>query len=779
MTISSLTKPVAADDATAIVGTISTDDLLFGTSGDDVITGGVSAIGYTADGIDVMQGGAGDDRYIVNDSSGLITDTIIEYANEGIDTVFTSVNYTLPSEVENIVATVGSVTLTGNTLANTLNGSGTGSTLKGMEGNDTYIVGTGDIVQEGRQVGTTAVYTDTGGIDTIQSAATVTLAADSATVKGSAFIENITLTGSTAASATGNAKDNHLTGNSAANTITGGAGNDTLDGGGNTVSAAAAAALVTLKGVITGLPSTLIAGNPATITAATTTAVAALAITATTKIAIDAAATVGATSASVTATVPATVPATVSDNLNGGLGNDTFIQRVSTDTFTEGLNAGTDTIVSMLTTGLVTASANIENITLTGTAGTTSVTAGVTSTSFNATGNALANIIKGNSGDNTLHGGSGTIADTLYGLQGNDFLNGGAGADVMVGGWGNDTYTVDNVGDVVSEIGGDGTTDHVNSFVSYSLNTTAAAGVEELTLNAGAATALNATGNFLNNLLTGNSNANVLDGKTGTDNMTGGSGNDTYIVDNTGDIVTEGAVADTDNVISTAANYALADNVEKITLSGTANINATVDSTNTANITMIGNSGINSITGGTGNDTITGGAGEDVLNGGAGNDIITGGAGKDDITLGVVGQDTIVFAGGVADTVASADSVAGIDVYHGLTLTGATGDLINLTAVVANVNTAVTTTSTLSVNEASFIDDMNALLNVGGGKGFNTAVAGDISAAVVTVGTGQGDQAGKTFLTVDLDHDGTFTAADFVIQLVGGSTASLDVTSFI
>ena len=38
----------------------------------------------------------------------------------------------------------------------------------------------------------------------------------------------------------------------------------------------------------------------------------------------------------------------------------------------------------------------------------------------------------------------------LTGLRGNDRLNGGVGADQMFGGTGNDTYVVDNAGDVVT-----------------------------------------------------------------------------------------------------------------------------------------------------------------------------------------------------------------------------------------------------------------------------------------------------------------------------------------
>ena len=58
--------------------------------------------------------------------------------------------------------------------------------------------------------------------------------------------------------------------------------------------------------------------------------------------------------------------------------------------------------------------------------------------------------------------------NVLTGLGGNDYLNGGAGADWMFGGTGDDTYVVDNAGDVVDETGGDGI-DLVQSSISFSL----------------------------------------------------------------------------------------------------------------------------------------------------------------------------------------------------------------------------------------------------------------------------------------------------------------------
>ena len=95
-------------------------------------------------------------------------------------------------------------------------------------------------------------------------------------------------------------------------------------------------------------------------------------------------------------------------------------------------------------------------------------------------------------------------------------LDGGGGADQMYGGIGNDTYVVDNSGDVANETGGDGT-DTVLSSISFSLadSTHAIGSIENLTLTGSGA--INATGNALNNVLIGNSAANVLIGGAGAD----------------------------------------------------------------------------------------------------------------------------------------------------------------------------------------------------------------------------------------------------------------------
>lgn len=107
------------------------NDHLVGGAGNDVLDGGIGA--------DTMDGGLGNDRFYVNSAS----DVVIERAGEGTDTVWSSVHYTLPDNVENLVLTGGAVTGTGNALANTITGNLLDDHLNGMAGNDTLIAGGG------------------------------------------------------------------------------------------------------------------------------------------------------------------------------------------------------------------------------------------------------------------------------------------------------------------------------------------------------------------------------------------------------------------------------------------------------------------------------------------------------------------------------------------------------------------------------------------------------------------------------------------------------------
>jgi Ca2+-binding RTX toxin-like protein len=265
---------------------------------------------------------------------------------------------------------------------------------------------------------------------------------------------------------------------------------------------------------------------------------------------------------------------------------------------------------------------------------------------LNGTGNGLANLLTGNAAANKLSGAGGN--DTLRGGLGNDMLNGGAGADRLEGGAGDDGYFV-GADDVVIEIDGEGA-DTVVSSLSYTLGT----GVERLTLTG--AEAISVTGNAAANLLLGNAAANVLDGGLGADIMKGGAGDDTYLVDASSDRVVELAASGTDSV-QASASFALAANVENLTLTGTALINGTG---NAASNLISGNDARNALAGLGGADTLSGGAGNDLLKGGTGNDVLTGGAGADNFFFmeapGTANSDLITdFASG-ADRLALDDA---------------------------------------------------------------------------------------------------------------------------
>jgi Ca2+-binding RTX toxin-like protein len=156
---------------------------------------------------------------------------------------------------------------------------------------------------------------------------------------------------------------------------------------------------------------------------------------------------------------------------------------------------------------------NVENLTLTG------------SSAINGSGNGLNNMLTGNSGNNTL------MADA-----GNDTLNGGIGADTLMGGAGNDTYVTD-LGDTVIEAASAGT-DTVQSSATITLG----ANLENLTLTG--SSAINGSGNGLNNTITGNTAANTLSGGAGIDTLIGGAGKDSFVFNTVSDTGTTANASD-------------------------------------------------------------------------------------------------------------------------------------------------------------------------------------------------------------------------------------------
>jgi serralysin len=434
------------------------------------------------------------------------------------------------------------------------------------------------------------------GTDTVNSGISWALGAE---------LENLKLTGTAAINGTGNALRNSITGNDGNNILDGGAGADALAGGkgndtyivdliqsgsGSTTTAALEDSITEAAGA--GTDTLQLRGTVAGLAQAITLTLA------TDLENLDASAT-GTTRLNLTGNTANNIiigndadnrlnGGAGADTLRGGLGNDTYIVDSTSDRIEELSNQGIDTVNSGLSWTL---GDHLENLTLTGTA------------AINGTGNSLDNQITGNSANNVL--------------------NGGLGADILIGGKGNDTYVVDNLGDIITELAGQGT-DTVNSSLSWTLG----AELENLKLTGTAA--INGTGNALRNSITGNKGNNILDGRAGVDTLAGGLGDDTYIVDliqsGSGstataaleDSITEAASAGIDTLqlrgvlaeLAKVTTLTLATDLENLDASatGTTRLNITG---NTANNIIIGNDADNRLNGGTGIDTLIGGKGND------------------------------------------------------------------------------------------------------------------------------------------------------------------------
>ena len=513
------------------------NDALDGGAGDDTLDGGTGA--------DVMLGGSGDDSFVVDDTGDVVT----ENANSGTDTVQSSITYTLGANVENLTLTgTSAINGTGNSLANTLTGNSAANILSGGTGNDLYVIDdTGDVVIENANSGT----------DTVQSSITYTLGAN---------VENLTLTGASDINGFGNSLANTLTGNSAANILSGGAGNDVyvIGDAGDVVVENLYSGTDTVKSSITYT----LGANVENLTLTGTSAI----------------------DGTGNALMNYLTGNSAANTLIGGAGDDNYMGIDDADVVIEYANGGTDSIWTSMS---YTLGSNFEVLRLTGT------------DPVNGTGNALNNNLFGNSAANTL-----------------------------IGGLGNDGYWVNRLDDVVIENANEGI-DTVNATVSWVLG----ANFENLSL-LNATFDVTGTGNELNNSLVGGFWNNILDGGLGADRLDGRAGNDTYVVDNIGDIVVESAGMGMDTVLS-SISYALAINVENLSLTGTAAINGTG---NTLNNVLIGNAGANVLAGVAGNDTLNGGLGNDAyaFGGGGGSDTVV----ENDATVGNL--DAAQFSAGIA-----------------------------------------------------------------------------------------------------------------------------------
>ena len=618
-----------------IISGLDGDDTLYGAGGDDTITGGNGndwLDGGT--GNDILTGGAGDDNYVVDSSGDQVNE---DSSSTGYDMVRSSIGYSLDSAqtagVEELYLTgTANINATGNALDNYLEGNSgsnildgkTGAdAMAGLDGDDTYIVdNVGDLVLE---------LTSTTGYDTVKSSVTYGLNTHLTT-----GIEEIYLTGTAYINATGNALDNYLEGNSGSNILDGKTGADAMAGldGDDTYIVDNVGDLVLELTSSTGydiVKSSVTYG----LNTYLATGVEELELTGTDNI--------NGTGNALDNYIAGNSGSNVIDGKTGadvmaGMEGDDiyYVDNVNDAVYELPSQAGLDRVYSSVSFNMNKyLSSGVEELVLTGT------------DHINATGNGLDNYLEGNSGDN--------------------ILDGKVGADGMAGGDGNDTYIVDNVGDLVLELASSTGLDVVKSSVTYGLNTYLATGVEELYLTG--TDNIDGKGNALDNYLEGNSGDNVLDGKSGNDVMAGGAGNDTYVVDSTGDLVYELAGYGDNDTVQSSVNFSLTGSlragIENLVLTGTADIHG---QGNGLNNLIIGNSGNNQLSGGAGDDDLIGGNGNDHLNGGDGNDILLGDAGADTLTGGAgndqleggAGNDTI--DGGTGDDIYFAHGAFGADV---------------------------------------------------------------------------------------------------------------------
>jgi Ca2+-binding RTX toxin-like protein len=231
----------------------------------------------------------------------------------------------------------------------------------------------------------------------------------------------------------------------------------------------------------------------------------------------------------------------------------------------------------------------VEQASIDGTSGNDTLTGTTQADTIKAKGG--NDIVDGRGGDDFIYGGPDD--DYLYGGNGWDTIEGNAGDDRLYGQDGGDTlHLADHVEQLI-QTGSDSITGYGNDLANYIRGNNAN-------------NALFGEGG--DDVLIGNGGNDYLDGGTGADSLQGGPGNDVYVVDHGGDHVFELAGQGIDTV-NASISYTLSNNVENLTLTGSASISGTGNSLNN---TIIGNSG---------NNILDGGAGIDVLRGGSGNDV--------------------------------------------------------------------------------------------------------------------------------------------------------------
>jgi len=486
--------------ANSLVGNAGLDTLI-GGAGNDTLDGGL--------GNDNLHGGTDNDTYLLDTDLVLGTETIMELAGGGVDTLDFSQTTTKTVAVNlgltttqtvtasNLIVTLNAVdtfeniiggalndALTGNTAANRLEGNAGNDTLQGLAGDDTLSGGLGNdsfLFNTGSALGTDTLDESAGGLDTVDFTTSTTLGVTINLGTATTQVVNANLSlilgaDNTFENATGGSLNDLLIGNALANTLTGNAGNDTLNGG---------------------------AAN---------------------------------------------------DSVVGGLGDDTYVfaanSALGTDTLNESAG-GVDTLDFSGTTSTA-VTINLGNTASQVVNANLSLVLGLATAFENAIGGGGNDVLTGNTLANALTGGAGN--DTLIGLAGNDTLAGGLGDDsypfTATAALGTDSL-VEAAGEGLDLIDFGATTVAVT--MNLGLTTTQVVNANlSLTLSAGDAFEM-LIGSSVNDTLTGNSLANVIFGGSGNDTIAGLAGRDLLFGGNGNDNVNGGD--DEDIVIGGLTTY--------------------------------------------------------------------------------------------------------------------------------------------------------------------------------------------------------------------------------
>jgi Ca2+-binding RTX toxin-like protein len=222
-----MSKYIGGTNGNDVLMGTAEDEYLYGYQGSDTLKGGGGNDSLDGgEGADTMIGGTGDDLYFVNHTG----DVVREFADAGNDEVWSSVNYTLSANVEDLHLRDSAIIGIGNDLDNRVLGSAANNTLKGGggddyinggEGTDTAMGGIGDDEYTVDQSSDVVIEFAGEGTDIVWSMASYTLGAN---------VEDLALFPGNI-NGTGNELNNRIYGNDGSNVLTGGAGDDFLHAG--------------------------------------------------------------------------------------------------------------------------------------------------------------------------------------------------------------------------------------------------------------------------------------------------------------------------------------------------------------------------------------------------------------------------------------------------------------------------------------------------------------------------------------------------------------------